>query len=106
MRSSGHKAGFLQWRPRQWPQSGKLSDKAFVRPLWHDEPRSWPQFGIATARLFEGLSDDEAHAFYYNEYHLNASGAKLYSRAIAPALGEAFLFRCRTTLILFYTVWS
>ncbi len=68
--------------------SGKLSDKAFVRPLWHDEPRSWPQFGIATTRLFEGLSDDEAHAFYYNEYHLNASGAKLYSRAIVPALAK------------------
>jgi hypothetical protein len=63
-----------------------LSDKAFIRPLWHAEPRSWPQFGIATARLFKGLSDEEAHAFYYNEYHLNASGAKLYSRAIAPAL--------------------
>jgi hypothetical protein len=68
--------------------NGKLSDKAFVRPLWHGEPRSWPQFGIATARLFEGLSDEEAHAFYFNEYHLNAAGAKLYSRAIAPALAK------------------
>ena len=68
--------------------NGKLADKAFVRPLWHGEPRSWPQFGIATARLFEGMSDEQAHAFYFNEYHLNASGAKLYSRAIAPALAK------------------
>jgi hypothetical protein len=68
--------------------NGKLSDKAFVRPLWHGESRPWPQFGIATARLFAGLSDEEAHAFYFNEYHLNASGAKLYSRAIAPALAK------------------
>ena len=68
--------------------NGKLGDKAFVRRLWNGEPRSWPQFGIATARLFNGLSDEEAHAFYYNEYHLNASGAKLYSRAIAPALAK------------------
>jgi hypothetical protein len=67
---------------------GRLIDKAFIRALWHGEPRSWPQFGIATARLFEGLSDKEAHAFYFNEYHLNASGAKLYSRAIAPALAR------------------
>ena len=68
--------------------NGKLSDRAFVRPLWHGEPRSWPQFGIATGRLFEGMSDEAAHAFYFNEYHLNAAGAKLYSRAIAPALAK------------------
>lgn len=67
---------------------GKLDDKAFVRQLWNDEPRSWPQIGIATARLFSGLSDEEAHAFYLNEYHLNESGARLYSRAIAPALAK------------------
>jgi hypothetical protein len=67
---------------------GKRSGKAGFRPLWRDEQRPWPQIGIPTATLFAGLSDDETHAFYYDEDHLNSSGARHYSRVIAPALAE------------------
>ena len=67
---------------------GKRSDKAGFRPLWGGEQRPWPEIGIPTATLFAGLSDEETHAFYYDEDHVNASGAKHYSRAIAPALAE------------------
>jgi hypothetical protein len=67
---------------------GKRSDKAGFRPLWRNEQRPWPQIGIPTATLFAGLNDEETHAFYYDEDHVNRSGAKHYSRAIAPALAE------------------
>jgi hypothetical protein len=67
---------------------GKLGEKALIRRLWNGEKRSWPEFGVPTAALFAGLSDEEAHAFYYNEDHLNMSGAKLYSRTIVPALAK------------------
>jgi hypothetical protein len=67
---------------------GKLGDKALMRRLWNGEQRTWPEFGVPTGTLFAGLSDEEAHAFYYNEDHLNMSGAKLYSRTIVPALAK------------------
>jgi hypothetical protein len=40
--------------------------------------------------LFEGLSDDELRAMYYNDdYHLNANGAAFFTAAIMPALLDA-----------------
>jgi hypothetical protein len=56
------------------------------------ELRPWPAelgvghlVGIAPTRLFRGLTDDEIRHFYYNE-HLNANGARRFTRAILPAL--------------------
>jgi hypothetical protein len=70
---------------------GRQGDKALFRPLWRNEQRPWPQIGIPTATLFAGLSDEETHAFYFDDYHVNASGAKHYSRAIAPALAKLLI---------------
>jgi hypothetical protein len=61
-----------------------------------DEERlDWPRaFGIAgsiigvpPAVLFEGLTDDEITRLYCNQ-HLNADGARFFTRAITPALLE------------------
>lgn len=66
----------------------KPLERAVVRPLWNKQPRSWPSFGVSMTQLFAGLSFDEMKQFYSNESHLNASGARLYSRTIAPALAK------------------
>lgn len=57
-----------------------------------DELRPWPSehgvghlVGVAPARLFRGLPDADIQNFYYNE-HLNANGARRFTRAILPAL--------------------
>jgi hypothetical protein len=62
------------------------TDRVNLRPLAHNEERSWPTMGISMTRLFPGRTFDEMKQFYSNESHLGGSGAKLFSKAIVPAL--------------------
>jgi hypothetical protein len=69
-------------------------------PLWTerhktsvDERMFWPEVfrmpmaivGVPPATLFKGMTNEEIAQFYYNE-HLNANGARLFTRTITPAL--------------------
>lgn len=67
---------------------GKPLERAVVRPIANKETRPWPSIGISMTQLFAGLTFDEMKTFYSNESHFNASGARLYSRTIAPALAK------------------
>jgi hypothetical protein len=44
--------------------------------------------GVPPAVLFAGLSEDEIERLYADTRHFNASGAALFTRAVAPALLE------------------
>jgi hypothetical protein len=58
-----------------------------------DERVDWPRLfggdttliGVPPALLFQGLGEDEIKQLYVNE-HLNASGARFFTRSITPAL--------------------
>lgn len=73
-------------------------------PLWSErlstvveERMDWPEVfgmpitivGVPPAKLFEGLPNKEIDQFYYNE-HLNANGARLFTRTITPALVKSY----------------
>lgn len=64
------------------------NEKSWVRPLSEGYERDWPQIGISMRQLFPDMTFDEMKRFYSNETHLNARGAKVFNRALTPALAE------------------
>jgi hypothetical protein len=61
-------------------------EKVNLHSLARDESRSWPTVGISMTRLFPGRTFDDMKQFYSNESHLGDSGARLFGKAIVPAL--------------------
>ena len=74
-------------------------------PLWSERHKTlveermlWPEVygmpisivGIPPATLYKGLTNEEIDQFYYNE-HLNANGARLFTRTITPALVKTYV---------------
>lgn len=74
-------------------------------PLWTERHKTvveermlWPEvfempmsiIGVPPATLFKGLTNEEINQFYYNE-HLNANGARLFTRTITPALVRTYV---------------
>jgi hypothetical protein len=49
---------------------------------------SW--VGVPSAKLFEGLSLDEIHLLFRDQWHLNTNGARYYTRTMLPALLRAY----------------
>ena len=56
------------------------------RHLHENEEKKWLHIGVSMLDLFHGLSFEEMTPFYSNESHLNASGAKVFSRSLLPLL--------------------
>lgn len=69
----------------------KPLERAVIRPILNKETRPWPTIGVSMTQLFAGLDFDGMKQFYSNESHFNASGARLYSRTVAPALAKLIL---------------
>jgi len=61
-------------------------DRVVIRPLYAKQARDWPVIGISMTQLFKGMSFDEMKDFYSNESHLNVVGAKVFTRAMMPAV--------------------
>ncbi len=52
--------------------------------------RDWPTIGISQTDLFPGLSFDEILNYYSNESHFNENGARAYTDALLPAIGDLY----------------
>jgi hypothetical protein len=63
-------------------------DLAMVVPLDAGEKKSWQHIGVSMPRMVPGMPKEKMLDFYYDQYHLNASGARLFSRTIAPAIAQ------------------
>jgi hypothetical protein len=66
----------------------KPDETAKVRLLHNKQKRPWPHIGIPMSKMLHGRTFEQMVDFYYNESHLNASGARLFTRTIAPAIAK------------------
>ena len=75
-----------------------LPETAKMRNTTIRQREFWPQalgakvemIGIPPVKLFAGMKDEEVQRLFLDPYHLNANGAKSFTRLIVPALIQIY----------------